>query len=57
MSEIRLVDASTDTEITMVDQACQTDLPFVVHLPHKFKSIPLTDVRDAVTNGHSCSLN
>ena len=47
------MDASTDSEITMVDQACQTDLPFVVHSPHKFKSIPLADVRDAVANVHS----
>ena len=47
------MDASTDTEITMVDQACQTDLPFLVHSPHKLKSIPLADVRHAVTNDHS----
>ena len=47
------MDASTDTEITMVDEACQTDLTFVVHSPHKFKSIPLADVRHAVTNDHS----
>lgn len=37
----------------MVDQACQTDLPFLVHSPHKLKSIPLADVRHAVTNDHS----
>jgi len=53
ISEILLVDASTDTAITMVDQACQTDLTFVVYLPHKFKSIPLADVRHAVANDHS----
>ena len=53
ISEIRLMDASTDTEITMVDQACQTDLPFVVPSPHTFKSIPLADVRHAVANDHS----
>ena len=47
------MDASTDTEITMVDRACQTDLPFVVHSPHKFISIPLADVRHAVANDHS----
>lgn len=51
-----LVDASTETEITVVtvvNQACQTDLPFVVHSPQKFKSIPLADVRHAVANDHS----
>ena len=53
ISEIILVDASTDTAITMVDQACQTDLPFVVHSPPKIKSIPLADVRHAVANDHS----
>ena len=53
ISEIRLMDASTDTEITMVDQACQTDLPFVVPSPHTFKSIPLADVRHAVANDHN----
>ena len=47
------MDASTDTEITMVDQACQTDLPFVVHSPHKFNSIPLADVCHTVVNDHS----
>ena len=47
------MDASTDTEITMVDQACQTDVPFVEHSPHKVNSIPLADVRHAVTNDHS----
>jgi len=47
------VDASTETEITVVNQACQTDLPFVVHSPQKFKSIPLADVRHAVANDHS----
>jgi len=50
ISEILLVDASTDTEITMIDQTCQTDLPFVVHSPHKFKSICHT-----VANDHSCA--
>jgi len=50
ISEILLVDASTDTEITMIDQACQTDLPFVVHSPHKFNSICHT-----VANDHSCA--
>ena len=53
ISEILLVDASTDTAITMVDQACQTDLTFVVHSPYKFKSILLADVRHAVANDHS----
>ena len=53
ISEIRLMDASTDTEITMVDQACQTDLPFVVPSPHTLKSISLADVRHAVANDHS----
>lgn len=48
-----LVDASTETEIPMVNQACQTELPFVVHSPQKFKSIPLADVRHAVVNDHS----
>ena len=48
-----MVDASTDTEITMVNQACQTDLPFVVPSPHTFKSIPLADVCHAVTYDHS----
>ena len=47
------MDASTETEITMVNQACQTDLPFVVHSPQRFKSIPLADVRHAVVNDHS----
>ena len=50
------MDASTETEITVVtvvNQACQTDLPFVVHSPQKFKSIPLADVRHAVANDHS----
>ena len=47
------MDASTGTEITMVDQACQTDLPFVVPSPHIFKSIPLADVRHAVANDHN----
>ena len=37
----------------MVNQACQTDLPFIVHSLHKFKSIPLADIRHAVTNDHS----
>ena len=41
------------TQITMVDEACQTDLPFVVHSPHKFKSIPLADARHAITKDHS----
>ena len=53
ISEIRLMDASTDTEITMVDQACQTDLPFIVPSPHTFKSIPLAGVRHAVANDHN----
>ena len=52
-SRTLLVDASTETEITMVNQACQTDLPFVVHSPQRFKSIPLADVRHAVVNDHS----
>lgn len=53
ISEIVLVNAYTDTEITMVDQACQTDLPFVMQSPHKFKSIPLADVCHGVANDHS----
>ena len=53
ISEILLVDASTDTEITMVDQACQTDLPFVVHSPDKLKSIPIADVCHTVAKDHS----
>ena len=53
ISEIVLVNASTDTEITMVNQACQTDLPFVKQSPHKFKSIPLADVCHGVANDHS----
>ena len=47
------MDTSTDTAITMVNQACQTDLTFVVHSPYKFKSILLADVRHAVANDHS----
>ena len=47
------MDASTDIEITMVDQACQTDLPFIVPSPRTFKSIPLADIRHAVANDHS----
>jgi len=37
----------------VVNQACQTDSPFLVHSPQKFKSIPLADVRHAVANDHS----
>lgn len=48
-----MVHASTDTEIIMVDQACQTDLPFTSNSPQKYTSIPLADVRHAVLHDHS----
>ena len=53
ISETLLVNASSETEILMVNQACQKDLPFVVHLPRKLQSIPLVDVHYSATNDHS----
>ena len=46
-------DCYSQTEVTMVDQACQTDMPHTQNSPQKIKSISLADLRHAVSNDHS----
>ena len=46
------VDCCSQTVITTVDQACQTDLPFAIDSP-QVKSIPLAHVQHAVFHDHS----
>ena len=48
-----MVESSTEMEVRMVDQACQTELPFASNSPQKLKSIPLADVRHALLHDHS----
>ena len=47
------MDSSTEMEVRMVDQACQTELLFASNSPQKLKSIPLADVRHALLHDHS----
>ena len=41
------------TDVTMVDQACQTDMPHTSNSPQKIKSISLADLRHTVSNDHN----
>lgn len=46
-------DCYSQTEVTMVDHACQTDMPHTSNSPQKIKSISLADLCQAVSNDHN----
>ena len=46
-------DNCSQTEVKMVDRACQTEMPYTANSLQKIKCIPLADLRHAVSNDHS----
>ena len=48
----RVVNGYAQTEISLEDQACQTDLPYYPNSPQTMRSFSLADLRHAVANDH-----
>ena len=51
-SKCRIHDRYSQTEVTMMIQASQTDMPHTSNSPQKIKSISLADLHNAVSNDH-----